>query len=78
MISGPFVIVYIPFCFVKIKNNIKNILFVLMTVRIRQNNRRFVKGCFVSRWFVKFYRDVPNKMAASSKLSLHINDGVTV
>jgi hypothetical protein len=73
MISGPFVIVYIPFCFVEIKNNIKNILFALMTVRIRQNNRRFVKGCFVSRWFVKiFYRDVRNKMAASSQLSLHI------
>ena len=66
----PFIL--FTFCSIlsKTKNNVKNILFALKSVRIRQNNQIFVKDCFVIRRIIEiFYRDVPDKMAASSKLS---------
>jgi hypothetical protein len=61
----------------KLKNNVRNILFVSTPIRIGENNRRFVKDCFVKRRIVKIvYRDVLDKMADSSKLSLRYSDSV--
>ena len=61
------------FCSVlsKIKNNGKTTLFTSVPVRTSQNKQIFVKDCFNIRRITKivFFRDVPNKMAASSKLS---------
>jgi hypothetical protein len=37
----------------KLKNNVRNILFVSTPIRIGENNRRFVKDCFVKRRIVK-------------------------
>ena len=58
----------------------KNALFALIIiVKIRQNNKKFVKDWFVTKMGRKniFYRDVTDKMAASSKLSPQYH-GVTV
>ena len=46
------------FCFTswkKTKNNVKNIKFVSIPVKNRQNNRRFLKDCFVIRRIVKIF-----------------------
>ena len=67
------------FCSILSKTkNVKNILFPSISVRIRQNDQIFVKDCFVIRRTIKiFYRDVPDKMTANSKLSPQYY-GVTV
>jgi hypothetical protein len=64
----------------KFKNNVKNIFFALIPVQFKQNNKRFLKDCSVTRWIVKIYshvRNSQNKMAANSKSSLRYY-GVTV
>ena len=65
----PFIL--FAFCFILSKTkNVKNILFPSISARIRQNDQIFVKDCFVIRRIIKiFYRDVPDKMTANSKLS---------
>ena len=78
---GTMPLLLFTFCSVlsKTKNNVKNTLFTSIPVRIMQNNQIFVKDHFAIRRIAKifFYRDVPDKMAASSKLSPQCY-GVTV
>ena len=62
------------FCSVlsKTKSNVKNILLALISVWVRQNNQTDIcEGllCYKTKIVRVFYRDVPDKMAASSKLS---------
>ena len=74
----PFFLFILRFILSKSKNKLKKNLFTSLLVRIRQNNQRSLKDCLATRRIVKiFHCDVPDKMAASSKLSPHYY-GMTV
>ena len=78
---GSWPLLFFTMCFIllKTKDNTKNTLLALIIVKIRQNNRKFVKDCFVIRWTNKiFHYHVPDIMAISNKSSAQYHSVILI